>query len=123
METIKDTDFKEKVLKEERPVLLYFFSPLQVPCLLVEAPLENLEKEYEGRIVFYKMNINESVDTCLKYGVLSVPKMLIFKCSLLPLCRNRKKCRYPDTGSIAQVPCLRLSGRSLRSLRSTHLLK
>ena len=79
METIKDTDFKEKVLKEERPVLLYFFSPLQVPCLLVEAPLENLEKEYEGRIVFYKMNINESVDTCLKYGVLSVPKMLIFK--------------------------------------------
>ena len=33
----------------------------------------------EGRVRFYKMNISEGVDTCLKYGVLSVPKMLIFK--------------------------------------------
>ena len=79
METIKDLDLKEKVLEEKSPVLLYFYSPLQVPCLLVEAPLENLEKEYEGRVRFYKMNISEGVDTCLKYGVLSVPKMLIFK--------------------------------------------
>lgn len=79
MEKIRDEEFKEKVLENKRPVLLYFYSPLQVPCLLVEAPLENLEKMYQEKICFYKMDINEGVDTCLKYEVLSVPKMLLFK--------------------------------------------
>lgn len=79
METIRDEDIKEKVLESKRPVLLYFFSPLQVPCLLIENPLENLEKEYEGKVDFYKMDINQGVNTCLSYGVLSVPKILIFK--------------------------------------------
>ncbi len=79
MEKIRDCDFKEKVLESSKPVLLYFFSPLQVPCLLVENPLESLEKAYSDRLDFYKMDINECVDTCLKYSVLSVPKMMFFR--------------------------------------------
>ncbi len=79
MEIIKDSDFKEKVIESRKDILVYFYSPLQVPCLLVENSLENLEKTYAGKLDFFMMDINEGVDTCLRYGVLSVPKMIIFR--------------------------------------------
>ncbi len=79
MKTIRDNDLKERVLENRHPTLLYFYSPLQVPCLFAEAPLERQEKNFDGKVDFFKMDINEGVDTCHRYGVFSVPKMLLFK--------------------------------------------
>ncbi len=77
MENIKDEDLKNKVVENPKKVLLFFYSPLQVPCLFAERSLENLESQYSDDLTFYKMDIKDAVDTCLKYSVLSVPKMLI----------------------------------------------
>lgn len=76
---ITDETFKQEVLDSEKPVLVDFWAPWCGPCLMVAPALEELAVEYDGRAVIAKLNVDESVAVAGKYGIMSIPTLMIFK--------------------------------------------
>ena len=76
---LKDEDFESKVLQSKLPVLVDFWAPWCGPCRLLGPIVEELSGEYEGRVVFAKMNVDESPATPGQYAIHSIPSLLIFK--------------------------------------------
>ena len=76
---INDDQFEEIVLKAEKPVLVDFWAPWCAPCLPMGKILEELTPEYENRLSFAKVNVDENFKTASAYGILSIPTLLLFK--------------------------------------------
>jgi len=76
---IDDNDFDQIVLQAETPVLVDFWAPWCAPCRLVAPVVEELAREYEGRVSFTKLNVDQNPKTASKYGIMSIPTLLIFK--------------------------------------------
>jgi thioredoxin 1 len=76
---IDDNNFDETVLKAKTPVLVDFWAPTCAPCNAVAPILEELAKDYSGKIVIAKLNVDEAPQNASKYGVSHIPTMLIFK--------------------------------------------
>jgi len=74
-----DQNFKKEVLKSEMAVLVDFWAPWCGPCQMAGPIIEDLAKEYEGKIKVGKLNVDESPQTAAKYGVMSIPTMILFK--------------------------------------------
>lgn len=77
--TLTDQNFNEEVLKSNQPVLVDFWAPWCGPCRIVGPIVEELAKEYEGKIKVGKLNVDENQATAQKYGVMSIPTLAIFK--------------------------------------------
>jgi thioredoxin 1 len=78
MEKINDSNFDEKI-KKNSLVLVDFFAEWCPPCKMLEPVIEELAKEYEGKIAFFKMNVDENRETALRFGIMSIPTMIMFK--------------------------------------------
>jgi len=76
---VKDTDFDQKVLKSATPVLVDFWAPWCVPCKMVAPVVDKLSGKYDGRLKFFKMNVDDNPKTTGKYRVMSIPALIIFK--------------------------------------------
>jgi thioredoxin 1 len=76
---ISDSDFEEKVLKSDMPVLVDFWAPWCGPCKMAEPVLEELSEEYDGKLSLVKINIDENQSSAAKYGVMSIPTTILFK--------------------------------------------
>ena len=76
---VTDTDFDEKVLKSDRPVLVDFWADWCMPCKMIAPIVEELSQEYDGKLDFAKLDIDSNDKTALAYGVRSIPTLLIFK--------------------------------------------
>lgn len=76
---IDDGAFEQTVLQAEKPVLIDFWAPWCRPCLMVAPIVDELADEFEGRINFVKMDIDQNPQTASKYGIMSIPTLLIFK--------------------------------------------
>ena len=76
---IQDAKFDELVLKSKMPVLVDFWAPWCGPCRMVGPIVEELSKEYEGKITFYKLNTDDNQATARQYGIMSIPALLVFK--------------------------------------------
>ena len=76
---ITDNSFNEEVLGESGPVLLDCWAPWCGPCRMVAPVLDQIAKEYAGRIKIAKLNVDENPITASKYSVKSIPTMLLFK--------------------------------------------
>jgi thioredoxin 1 len=76
---IDEAKFNEAVLKAKTPVLVDFWAPWCGPCRMVAPIVEELANEYEGRVAFYKLNVDDNQKTANKYGVMSIPTLIVFK--------------------------------------------
>ncbi len=74
-----DKDFKDKVLGSKTPVVVDFWAPWCGPCRMVSPIIEELAKEYDGKVVIGKMNTDENQETAGQYNVMSIPTVMIFK--------------------------------------------
>ncbi len=76
---VDDKTFDERVLKAKLPVMVDFWAPWCGPCRMVSPIVEELAEEYLGKMEFVKVNVDECALTANKYGVHSIPTLLIFK--------------------------------------------
>ena len=79
MEDLKDADFQEKVLNERLPVAVDFWAEWCGPCKMMTPVLEEISKENEGKVKIMKMNVDENRETSQKFGITSIPTLIIFK--------------------------------------------
>jgi thioredoxin 1 len=71
-----DSTFESLVLKTDRPALVDFWAPWCGPCRALAPVLEEIGKEYGGRLNVIKVNVDESPKTAANYGVRSIPTLL-----------------------------------------------
>jgi len=76
---VTDTTFETEVVKGDLPTLVDFWAPWCGPCRMVAPIVEELSEEYSGRVNFYKLNTDENPSITAKFGVRSIPALLIFK--------------------------------------------
>ncbi len=76
---IKDANFDEVVLQAKIPVLVDFWAPWCAPCRMVEPVVEELAKEYEGRVNFGRVNVDENPRIASQYGIMAIPTLILFK--------------------------------------------
>ena len=74
-----EDNFQDVVLQSKSPVVVDFWAQWCAPCLAAGPILEELSKEYDGRIDFTKVNVDENGPLAVKYGIAAIPTMLIFK--------------------------------------------
>jgi thioredoxin 1 len=75
---VTDTDFEQKVLKSPTPVLVDFWAEWCGPCHMVAPVLEEIAGEKHGSLTIAKLDIDANPDTARRYGILSIPSMLLF---------------------------------------------
>lgn len=79
--TVKATDssFDQEVLKSDKPVLVDFWAEWCGPCRMIGPSLEEISREMDGKLKIVKLNIDENPMVPTKYGVRSIPTLLLFK--------------------------------------------
>jgi len=77
--SVTDQSFDDVVLANDNLVLVDFSAPWCGPCKVVDPIIDELAREYSGRVTFAKVNIDENQKIAVRYSVQSLPTMLIFK--------------------------------------------
>ena len=78
-----DANFEELVVKSDKPVIVDLWAEWCGPCRMVGPIVEELSKEYEGKVQIGKMNVDDNVETPETYGIRNIPTILFFKDGLL----------------------------------------
>ena len=71
--------FEREEIDCELPVLVDCWAPWCQPCLIVAPIVEEVAKEYQGKVKSCKLNVDENSDIAARYGIMSIPTLLIFK--------------------------------------------
>jgi thioredoxin 1 len=76
---VTDASFEAEVLQGDIPVVVDFWAEWCGPCRLIAPVLEELAREYDGRVKVAKMNVDENPGISMKYQVRSIPTLMFFK--------------------------------------------
>jgi len=76
--TITDDNFEEEVLKSDKPVLIDFWATWCGPCRMIAPIVEEMSAEYDGKAKIGKLDVDSNQQTSIKYGVRSIPTLLLF---------------------------------------------
>ena len=76
---VTDQSFEAEVLKSPQPTLVDFWAVWCGPCRMITPIMEELSGEYDGRVKFAKMNVDENMQTPGRYGIRGIPTLLLFK--------------------------------------------
>lgn len=75
---VNDSNFDQEVLKADMPVLVDFWAEWCGPCRMIMPVIEEIAKEYSGKLKVCKVNVDESPRSAAKYGVMSIPTIAVF---------------------------------------------
>ncbi|MBT3318843.1 MAG: thioredoxin [Clostridia bacterium] len=76
---ITNLNFEEKVTNNEIPVLIDFWAEWCAPCKMIAPAIDEIAVEYKGKAVIGKVDIDSQVELAQKFGVMSIPTLLLFK--------------------------------------------
>jgi thioredoxin 1 len=76
---ITDENFEAEVIKSDKPVLIDFWAVWCGPCKLIAPIVEELAGEYDGKVKIGKLDVDSNQQTSIKFGVRSIPTLLLFK--------------------------------------------
>jgi thioredoxin 1 len=76
---VTDMDFEAQVEKATMLVLVDFWADWCAPCKMIAPMVEDLANEYDGKVTFVKVDVDSSPETSSKFGIRSIPTLLLFK--------------------------------------------
>lgn len=76
---VTDKNFEAEVLKSDIPVIVDFFAEWCGPCKVMGPIFEEVGAKYEGKVKFVKLNVDEARETAMKYSVMSIPTIIVYK--------------------------------------------
>jgi thioredoxin 1 len=76
---VNDTNFDELVIKSDKPVVVDFWAEWCGPCRMIAPIIEELSKEYNGKALVTKCDVDSSPGVAAKYGIRNIPTVLFFK--------------------------------------------
>jgi len=76
---ISDASFDQEVIKSSVPVLIDFWAPWCGPCKAISPIIDEVAKDYAGKLKVVKLNVDDNPETAARYGVRGIPNLLIIK--------------------------------------------
>jgi thioredoxin 1 len=76
---VNDNNFDEIVLNSDKPVVVDFWAEWCGPCRMIAPIIEDISKEYEGKVVVAKCDVDECPGVAAKFGIRNIPTVLFFK--------------------------------------------
>ena len=76
---LSDETFETEIINSDLPAMVDFWAEWCGPCKMVAPVVEELANEYQGKIKFAKMDVDQNRETPAKYGIRNIPTLLLFK--------------------------------------------
>ncbi len=100
---LTDADFEQTIKEAGKPVFVDFYAEWCGPCKLAAPIVEKLAGEYQGKAVIAKLDVDENHDTAVKYGVMSIPTVIVFDTVNGEVKEVDRKIGFPGEGGYRQM--------------------